>query len=47
MIVAHDMELIFQVADRLMVLYEGGIIACDTCDVVKCDPRVREIYMGA
>jgi len=47
LIVAHDMELIFQVADRLMVLYEGGVIACDTCDVVKCDPRVREIYMGA
>ncbi len=45
-IVAHDMELIFQVADRLMVLYEGGIIACDSCDVVQCDPRVREIYMG-
>jgi branched-chain amino acid transport system ATP-binding protein len=46
LIVAHDMELIFQVADRLMVLYEGGIIACDECDVVRCDPRVREIYMG-
>lgn len=45
-IVAHDMELIFQVADRLMVLYEGAIIACDSCDVVQCDPRVREIYMG-
>ncbi len=45
-IVAHDMELIFKVADRLMVLYEGGIIACDSCDVVQCDPRVREIYMG-
>ncbi len=46
LIVAHDMELIFQVADRLMVLYEGAIIACDSCDVVQCDPRVREIYMG-
>jgi branched-chain amino acid transport system ATP-binding protein len=46
LIVAHDMELIFQVADRLMVLYDGTIIACDTCDVVQCDPRVREIYMG-
>jgi branched-chain amino acid transport system ATP-binding protein len=46
LIVAHDMELIFQVADRLMVLYEGTIIACDSCDVVQCDPRVREIYMG-
>lgn len=46
LIVAHDMELVFNVADRVMVLFEGGIIACDTCDVVKCDPRVQEIYMG-
>ena len=40
------MELVFNVADRIMVLYGGGIIACDTCDVVRCDPRVQEIYMG-
>jgi branched-chain amino acid transport system ATP-binding protein len=47
LVVAHDMELVFQVADRVMVLFEGGIIACDDCDVVRCDPRVKEIYMGA
>lgn len=46
LIVAHDMELVFSVADRVMVLFEGGIVVCDTCDVVKCDPRVQEIYMG-
>jgi branched-chain amino acid transport system ATP-binding protein len=47
LVVAHDMELVFRVADRIMVLFEGEIIACDTCDIVGCDPRVREIYMGA
>jgi branched-chain amino acid transport system ATP-binding protein len=47
MVVSHDMELVFQVADRIMVLFEGEIIACDSCDVVRCDPRVQEIYMGA
>lgn len=47
LLVAHDMELVFQVADRIMVLFEGEIIACDDCDIVRCDPRVREIYMGA
>jgi len=46
LVVAHDMELVFQVADRVMVLFEGEIIACDNCDIVQCDPRVREIYMG-
>jgi branched-chain amino acid transport system ATP-binding protein len=47
LVVAHDMELVFQVADRIMVLFEGEIIACDDCDIVRCDPRVQEIYMGA
>jgi branched-chain amino acid transport system ATP-binding protein len=46
LLVAHDMELVFKVADRVMVLFEGSIIACDTCDVVRCDPRVKEIYIG-
>jgi branched-chain amino acid transport system ATP-binding protein len=47
LVVAHDMELVFRVADRIMVLFEGEIIACDSCDIVRCDPRVQEIYMGA
>jgi branched-chain amino acid transport system ATP-binding protein len=47
MIVAHDMELVFNVADRVMVLFEGEIIACADCDAVRCDPRVQDIYMGA
>ena len=47
LLVAHDMELVFKVADRVMVLFEGAIIACDSCDIVRCDPRVKEIYMGA
>jgi branched-chain amino acid transport system ATP-binding protein len=47
LIVAHDMELVFNVADRVMVLFEGEIVICADCDIVKCDPRVQDIYMGA
>lgn len=47
LIVAHDMELVFNVADRVMVLFEGEIVVCADCDIVKCDPRVQDIYMGA
>lgn len=46
LIVAHDMHLIFSVADRVLVLHDGKILICDECDVVRCDDRVREIYMG-
>ncbi len=46
LLVAHDMHLIFSVADRVMVLYDGSILACDVCERIRCDDRVREIYMG-
>ncbi|GAH43407.1 unnamed protein product, partial [marine sediment metagenome] len=45
-IVAHDMDLVFGVAERIIVLYYGEIIAEGTCDEISRDPRVKEIYMG-
>lgn len=45
-IVAHDMDLIFGVADRIIVLHYGQIIAEGTPEEIQADPRVREIYMG-
>ncbi len=46
-IVAHDMDLVFGVAERIMVLHYGQIITEGAPDMVRNDPRVREIYMGA
>lgn len=46
LLVAHDMDLVFGVADRIIVLHYGQIIAEGTCDEIRCDVRVREIYMG-
>lgn len=46
-IVAHDMDLVFGVAERIMVLHYGQIITEGAPDIVRNDPRVREIYMGA
>ncbi len=47
LLVAHDMDLVFGVADRIMVLHYGQVIADGAPEEVKVDPRVREIYMGA
>ena len=44
--VAHDMDLVFGVADRIIVLHYGQIIAEGTCDEIRIHPRVKEIYMG-
>jgi branched-chain amino acid transport system ATP-binding protein len=45
-LVAHDMDLVFGIADRLLVLHHGEIIADGTTAEVGADARVREVYMG-
>ena len=43
---AHDMDLVFNLADRIMVLYFGQIIAQGIPQEIQADPRVKEIYLG-
>jgi branched-chain amino acid transport system ATP-binding protein len=43
---AHDMDLVFDLADTIMVLYFGQIIASGTPQQISANPRVREIYLG-
>jgi branched-chain amino acid transport system ATP-binding protein len=45
-IVDHDMDLVFGVAKRIIVLHYGQVIADGTPEIIRDDPRVREIYMG-
>jgi branched-chain amino acid transport system ATP-binding protein len=46
-IVAHDMDLVFGVAQRIIVLHYGEIIAEGTCNEIRTDAKVKEIYMGS
>jgi branched-chain amino acid transport system ATP-binding protein len=45
-VVAHDMDLVFETAERINVLYYGGLLASGTPDEIRNNPKVREIYMG-
>lgn len=46
LIVAHDMDLVFNLADEILVLHYGEVIAMGKPDEIKADSRVKEIYMG-
>jgi ABC-type branched-subunit amino acid transport system ATPase component len=46
-LVAHDMDLVFEVAERILVLHNGRIIAQGMPEEIQSDPTVREIYMGS
>ncbi len=44
--VEHDMNIVFDVADRISVLVYGEIIATDVPEKVRGNPRVQEAYLG-
>ncbi|MBB4105328.1 ABC transporter ATP-binding protein [Allorhizobium borbori] len=46
MIVEHDMDVVFTLADRISVLVYGEIIATGTPKEIRENARVREAYLG-
>ena len=44
--IEHDMELVFRLASRIIVMVGGRILLEGTPDEISADPRVREVYLG-
>ena len=42
----HDMDVVFGVADRILVLNRGTLIAQGDAAAIRGDARVREVYLG-
>jgi len=42
----HDMDVVFAVAERIMVMHQGRVIAEGPPDAVRADPEVQAVYLG-
>jgi len=46
LLIEHDMDAVFALADRVSVLVYGKIIASGTIAQIRANPQVQEVYLG-
>lgn len=46
LLVEHDMDAVFRLADRISVLVSGRVVATGTPDDIRRDPLVQQAYLG-
>jgi len=45
-LVEHDMDVVFALADRISVLVYGRVLATGAPDAIRLDAEVRRAYLG-
>ena len=45
-VIEHDMHVVFSLAEKISVLAQGTVIAEDTPENIKGNPKVQEAYLG-
>ena len=47
LLIEHDMDAVFRLADRITVLVEGEVIASGTADEISNSAAVQNAYLGS
>jgi branched-chain amino acid transport system ATP-binding protein len=47
LLIEHDMDFVFAVADRMTVMVEGALLASGPPAAIRADPAVQRAYLGA
>ncbi len=46
LLIEHDMDVVFSVADRITVMHQGAVVAEGPPQEIQANARVQEIYLG-
>jgi branched-chain amino acid transport system ATP-binding protein len=46
LLIEHDMDVVFDVVERISVLHFGQVVEAGTAETIRASPRVQEIYLG-
>ncbi|MEN9433718.1 MAG: hypothetical protein RLZZ422_1307 [Pseudomonadota bacterium] len=46
LLVEHDMDAVFRIADKITVMVNGTVIASDTPEAIRTNPEVQKAYLG-
>ena len=46
LLIEHDIDLVFEVSDYIVVLQDGRVVASDVKDNIRHNKKVQQIYLG-
>ena len=46
LLIEHDMDLVFEFANRITVLVNGAVLTEGTPEAIAADPQVKAVYLG-